>query len=257
MDLFTALHSGLNSLFFAGRKTFRFRRPGYTESGENLPPLIEVAAQIDKKYELTESRQHLSAMTGAKALATLWYLEQMFGDAEWASSVEVVEPGCQGFSRLPAWRAYFKNKNVKTKIIGVELDPFTVLHDLHSRWDHAHYYINLEKDDARYEAADFFTWQGTADLILCFYPFVSEAPALAWGLPASFASPQKWIESFERVLKPGGKVLVVHQGEWEQSDFDEARNKMNTHLKLEKREVLSCPFFQTKHPACASIYKKN
>jgi hypothetical protein len=256
MGFYQVVRSILNFFFWRVRSAIGFKRPGYREFLAEPPVFSDEAARINSKYAMDPVRQKLSAFTGARNLSTLWYLEKMLGDHAWPDEIHLVEPGCQEFARLPAWRAFFSQQTSIGRITGIEIDPFPILQDLHSRWDRAQYYISLANDKTTYEAADFFKWNGKANVIFCFYPFVSVNPALAWGLPAKFASAEKWIESFERVLEPEGTLLVVHQGPWEEADFDEARKSLNSPLILKKRAVLECPFFKTAHPMCVSVYTK-
>lgn len=210
---------------------------------------------INDKYAFTRVGERLAPRHWHRNLATLWYMEQMLDRVELQKSITVLEPGCQNFSRLPALRGYFQNRGVVAAITGIELDAYVPLKGFYSLWDHAHYYLSLEKDDSRFVAEDFFKWQSPADVIVCFYPFVSAEPALAWGLPAEVAGAKKWINAFTKNLKPGGYVFVVHQGDWEEADFDEARK--GAPLTLLHRQVLQCPFFSTQHPAHGSLYQKS
>lgn len=256
MNLMESFRSKANLVLWKTRGALRFKRPGYKESPDSATVPQGESLIIDQKYNFAPYREKLLTLTSARNLSTLWYLDHMLKDISWPSSLTLVEPGCQDFARLPAWRSFFKKQNVQAHIHGIEVDPFPVLSNLHSRWDKAQYYISLEKDGAHYEAGDFFKYPHQADVIFCFYPFVSKNPALAWGLPAEFASPQKWIESFVRVLKPGGYVLVGHQGDWEERSFDQAREQLQPPLELLKREVLNCPFFPPQYPFHLSLYKR-
>lgn len=249
------LHSLWNTFWFWVRRTLRFRRAGYMEATTEPPKFSDAARIINDKYNFTKTGERLAPRHWHRNLATLWYLEQMFDGLELPSQVSVVEPGCQNFSRLPALRAYFKKRGTEPSITGIELDAFVPLKGFHSLWDHAHYYISLQQDAAKFEAADFFKRKTAVDVIICFYPFVSSAPALAWGLPAEVAGARKWVEAFTENLKPGGYLFVVHQGDWEEKDFDQAR--ASAPLSLQRRQVLQCPFFSTQHPAHGSLYLKS
>lgn len=244
-----------NAFCFYLRKKIRFSRKGYSEKTAIAPKFSPEAFRINEKFNFTEVGQKLSPQNWHRNLATLWYLEQMFKDIKWTSEIFVIEPGCQNFSRLPSLRSFFDLQSSAVKIIGIELDAFVPLKGFHSLWDHAQYYISLKNDGAQYLDCDFFKYQNPADVIVCFYPFVSSAPALAWGLPASVAGADKWIKAFENNLKPNGYVFVVHQGDWEEADFDSARESSS--LKLIRRQELVCPFFSTKHPARGSLYQKS
>lgn len=245
------LHSLWNSFWWSCRKIIKFHRSGYAESSQlvEFPP---EAQEINDKYQFTDAGLKLFSKNCIRNLATLWYLEQMLDEVDFSKDIQVLEPGSQDFSRLPAFRSYFKKKNIIAQIVGVELDPYVPLSGFFSRWDKAQYYISAEKDQADFIAADFFKYLNPSDLIICFYPFVSAEPALAWGLPAHVASAEKWIQAFQKNLKPNGTVLVIHQGDWEQNVFDEAREKY--HLQIIKRQVLDCPFFKMKYPVCATLY---
>lgn len=256
MSFVETFRSKSNFVFWKLRGALRFKRSGYKEAPDSEAVPQGESLLIEQKYDFSSSRKKLFTITAARNLSTLWYLDHLLKDVSWPSSITLVEPGCQDFARLPAWRSFFRKQNVRLQVRGVEVDPFPVLSNLHSRWDKAHYYISMENDGSIYEAGDFFNFKDQADAIFCFYPFVSTNPALAWGLPAEFASPQKWIESFVRVLKPGGLVLVGHQGEWEEKSFDKAREEIQPPLELIKRQALICPFFPPAHPFHLSLYKR-
>lgn len=242
-------HSQRNRLFWRLRLAVAFRRRGYLEEGGEGAVLPAAAASLEKKYALRPLRRRLTRDVYLKNLATLHSLERLLPQP--ISPATVLEPGCQDFARLPALSAFFP----KALITGVEIDPYPVLRGFHSRFDKAEYYRSLGADPGRhhYRAGDFFRWHEPADLVIAFYPFVSANPALAWGLPKEFGRPEPWIASFRRNLKPGGTLVVVHQGEWEQEAFDEARRGKT--LELVKREDLTCPFYPLPYPACGSVYR--
>lgn len=255
-SLTTSLQSAKNRIFWNLRSRLRFRRGGYREAGTGGLLLSDTERKLESKYELDLAADHLSDATYKKNLWTLWLLDRLLAPHLRRNHLplDVLEPGCQDFARLPALRAFFRKHGVRPRFTGLEVDPFPVLQGFHSRWDKAKYYLSLEKSADRYLEGDFFEWREPADLICCFYPFVSLHPALAWGLPARFGHAKPWVESFVRNLRPGGLLLVVHQGEWEESDFDEAR--AGSGLRLLGREALSGAFYPLPHPACASVYRR-
>lgn len=251
-----SLHSAKNRFFWNIRSRLRFRRGGYREAGTSDLLLSDPERKLESKYELDLAADQLSDATYKKNLWTLWLLDRLLAPHLRRNHLplEVLEPGCQDFSRLPALRAFFRKQGVRPRFTGLEVDPFPVLHDFRSRWDRAKYYLNLEKSADRYLEGDFFEWREHADLICCFYPFVSAYPALAWGLPARFGHAKPWVNGFDRNLRPGGLLFVVHQGEWEEAEFDEAR--AGSALRLLARESLSCAFYPLPHPACVSVYRR-
>jgi hypothetical protein len=246
-----------NRLFWRLREKVQFRREGYAERGDLDPLSDPEASRLESAYELKSVKKDLSPAVYQKNLATLWILERMLGTVEFsAGNLQVLEPGCQDFARLPSLRAYFRNRGLDPRITGLEVDAYPLLAGFHSRADKARYYLSLARGarEDRYLAQDFFRWEKSAELLLCFYPFVSTNPALAWGLPKEFGAPAEWVRAFERCLPTGGRLLVVHQGPWEEEAFDEARR--GSKLSLLDRRPVDCPFYPLPHPACASLYVK-
>ncbi len=250
---FQSLH---NEFWFFLRRTLRWRRGSYSEQSDGVIPLPAEAQEINTRYHFTDVGLRLLPRRWIYNLATLWYLERFLGKISLPKKLEILETGCQNFSRLPALRAFFHKKSADVLITGIELDAFVPVQGFCTLWDQAQYFLKMQKDQTQYLAGDYFHHRGIYDLVICFYPFVSAAPALAWGLPARFSGAQRWLQAFERGLRPGGYVLVVHQGDWEERDFDEAR-AAGSALQLVHRETLECPFFKTKFPAHGSLYQKS
>jgi hypothetical protein len=251
------LRSRRNRLFWRLREKLRFCRDGYKEAGNVDVRFEPEAARLEMEYALGFLKDRLAPAVYLKNLATLWILERMLDGVPLPPrDLNVLEPGCQDFARLPAFRAYLRERRCEPRITGVEVDAFPILQGFHSRADKARYYISLPPGPGhdRYEARDFFRWGDPAYLVFCFYPFVSANPALAWGLPKEFGKPAEWVRAFERNLLVGGHLLVVHQGKWEEEAFDEAR--VGSTLELVKRTDVDCPFYPLPHPACASLYRK-
>jgi hypothetical protein len=255
-NLGESLQNAKNQIFWRLRSHLRFRRGGYKETGAGELDLSPKELAIERAFNFSPYRNYLSANNYRKNLWTLWLMERTLAPHLRSGHlpVEILEPGCQDFSRLFALRAFFRKQGTHPRITGLELDPFPVLHDFHSRWDKAKYYLNCEVSADRYLHFNFFDWFEYADLICCFYPFVSTHPALAWGIPATFGNPKPWIESFTRNLRPGGLLLVVHQGDWEEEDFDAARAGFP--LRLLQRETLESGFYPLPYPACVSVYRR-
>ena len=248
-------HSKRNQVFHWLRNIVQFRRKGYGENFDNSSPLDESFIAAGYLTQLKEIREQLSPQIYRKNLSTLFTLEGIFADLDLGHEKlqDVLEVGAHDFSRLPALRIFFR-----ARITGLEIDPFPILHDLHSRFDRAEYYQKVLKKICAlahsYLAGDFFTHQSSYDLVLCFYPFVSPHPSLAWGLSAELGSAQKWRTSLERCVKPGGLVLLVHQGEWEQETFDEVRDAET--LQLLARKVIQPPFESFPYPPHVSLYRR-
>ena len=258
-----------NRLFFSLRRAVAFRRNSYKEYGcgetqlkEWLstlsPPAREDVLFLLNKFHFHYWADFLSLEVMKKNLATLWIMERMMSDL-YLHPEEILEPGCQDFNRLPAIHTFFQNRGIYPTITGLELDPFRILQNLFSRHDLAQYYRSLCKNShTEYFGADFFHYRPSwpSDLIFAFYPFVSPHPALAWGLPEEFGNPDAWLESIFENLRENGQALVLHQGNWEEEEFDEALKRNPGKLSLLRRERLICPFYPELHPSFASLYTR-
>ena len=142
--LVESLHSARNRLFWHLRSRLRWQRPGYKESGAESLNLSGSASEAELRYELNKYRYCLSETTYCKNLWTVLLLERFLEKHLDAGKPlpEILEPGSQDFSRLPALRAFFRKRALQPRVTALELDPFPVLHDFHSRWDKAKYYLN-------------------------------------------------------------------------------------------------------------------
>ena len=67
----------------------------------------------------------------------------------------------------------------------------------------------------RFHAADVRSLDGSYARITWFLPFVLEAPHRAWGLPPATFAPAEVLAHVLARLAPGGRMLVVNQGEAE------------------------------------------
>lgn len=255
-----------NELFLKLRSKLRFSRRGYREIGTEGEEDTNLEREIVSQFSFAVFKRDLSPLQWKRNLATLWLLNHF---TKWAAvqldgSAPFLEVGCQDFSRLPALKYFFRSKKVAATMHGLEVDPFPVLSDLHSRWDRAQYYISLLQQPNKnphacdqFFARDFFTWSQKTKGLICFFPFVTVGPALSWGLPERFGEVRDWLEGIERCLENRGFLFLVHQGLEEERIFDQARIQRAPFLKLVERHELSCPFWPPKKPSCASLYVRD
>jgi SAM-dependent methyltransferase len=69
--------------------------------------------------------------------------------------------------------------------------------------------------DCRFLAADVRTVTGEYSVITWFLPFLTPEPLSAWGLPDSHLAPEALLRHALGLLRPGGVMLVVNQGDHE------------------------------------------
>lgn len=259
------LRSRLNGIFLTSRQGLAFSRAGYREMTTeaavalwkgHLDPLAQRAvADIEREFATAAWREFANLESYRKNLATLWILQTMFSGTGPVNVRVAIDAGTQDFARAPALTAFLRRTSPFARLTGIELDAYPPLMNGHSRFDIARHFCQ-HVEGARYVAGNFFEWKDPADFASCFYPFVSPHPALAWGLPKHFGDARAWAETLVRVLRPGAFALVVHQGDWEEAEFDEARAAFARELALQKREELRCPFYPARFTAQVSLYKR-
>jgi SAM-dependent methyltransferase len=97
---------------------------------------------------------------------------------------------------------------------GVELDAHRRYWTLATRRAHGEW-IARRLPGCRYLAANLLDLRGAYGFVTWFLPFLHEAPLRAWGLPRRFLQPVRLLEHVRTLLAPGGRLLVVNQGEAE------------------------------------------
>ncbi len=129
----------------------------------------------------------------------------------------VVDVGCRNWSYAPTLAEYFPD----AELHGVEVDGARRYLTLHRRMDAA-----LAQAVALFEVGrcahthfkDFRETQirGPDMAFTFFFPFVSQDPCRAWGLPANkFASFAELLEHALYLCDGKCQILSAHQGEWE------------------------------------------
>ncbi len=81
----------------------------------------------------------------------------------------------------------------------------------HTRQDHANGHAQ-RWPQTRFHGVDYRQVSQAADLITCWYPFVSATPLLAWGLPLKLLTPKQLLSTIAANLKPDGAFFMVNQG---------------------------------------------
>ncbi len=271
LSLFDKFRSLWNHVLFSLRNRVKFSRGTYQEGALSLDERLEWKASLAadelariQSYEtlLDGTTESLALPSQRRIWATFDLLYAVPADIyqKWQAGLHGAQPrlldaGCQDFSRAPAIQAFFHNLNLNPHLTGVELDAYGMLPSMHSRADRANFFARLA-GNAHFQAGDFFStpFPKALDLIFCFYPFVSPHPALSWGLPYEYGDASKWIQSLERNLAKNGLALVVHQGDWEEEEFQNAllagKSRLKPVFSAEFQEV----FEPHTHPSRIGVY---
>ncbi|MEI2782927.1 MAG: hypothetical protein V9H25_17420 [Candidatus Competibacter sp.] len=126
-----------------------------------------------------------------------------------ASPLPSLDIGCKNGCYLPGLWAWSGGP-----WDGVELDAHRRYWTLATRRAHGEW-IARRLPGCRYLAVDLLDLRGAYGFVTWFLPFLHEAPLRAWGLPRRFLRPARLLDHARTLLAPGGRLLVVNQGEAE------------------------------------------
>ena len=172
----------------------------------------------------------------------------VFGEQPPGAAV-VVDVGCANFWYAASLHAFFR----PSRLHGVEIDGYRRYRDSHTRRDYAQGHVR-GLAGATFRVADFADLELPADVISAWFPFVTAGPLLAWRLPLSVLRPSALFASIRRNLRPGGRFLMVNQGEAEYqtaSGFAAAAG-------LERHRDICCldlKFVERTQPAVLSLWR--
>ena len=123
---------------------------------------------------------------------------------------DLIDIGSQHFYYAPTLAAFYHPK----RLLGIELEGYRLYTDGHSRSDYASYYTSLVPN-ASFVPMDFCKYQGRADNLTCFFPFVTPEALVAWRLPLMVFQPHNMFRHMMTCLRPAGTLLMVNHGERE------------------------------------------
>jgi hypothetical protein len=163
---------------------------------------------LRQRYAVT-FEAFLSAKTSLDNYEYLGLLDELFDAAplEVPRGGRVCDAGCASFWYVAALQVFFR----PSELCGVEIEGYRRLRGGHSRNDHALGFIE-RWPATQFVVADYKGYLWTADVITCWFPFVSPAPLLGARLPLSLLAPQAWFGQVKRNLRPGGILVMANHG---------------------------------------------
>ena len=86
-----------------------------------------------------------------------------------------------------------------------------------------------------------------------FFPFVLADPHRAWGLPPSLFAPRECFEAVAtKILRPGGRLVMVNQGEWEWKEAE--RLLKGLPLRMSFRETIEGSLHPCRYPIFLTLW---
>jgi len=146
-----------------------------------------------------------------------FYMSDILGkyfEVEKAQQAKILDVGSKNWFYIKGEYQFLKNHFDNFLLDGIEIDSNRLYTNFYSRGEVAKFHIK-DLENVRYFQKDFLKHDEKYDYIIWILPFVFEYPHLKWGLPLNHFCPEKMLSHAYEVLKEGGKIFVVNQGELE------------------------------------------
>mgnify|MGYP000173930778 CR=1 FL=1 len=221
-----------NLVDFPLRQLFRWRRKGLVFQNQSKDHLYSFLSSADRQkaeekttryvqeYHLDYLYNHSSRSNFCENLFYIEMLEQGLSCCSFLPKESI----CVGDIGVSTWfyvqgyyhfLRFWKTDHPRTvHLSGYEIDPYRVMPNFYSRYDHAVAHIGPNQE-IQFVPAGFFPQPDRFDLLTMFFPFVFVNDHLEWGLPHTCFSPGALLKSAWLSVKTGGVLFVVNQGEAE------------------------------------------
>lgn len=216
-----------NNIDFFIRKRLSFSRKNYFELNEGKEGLFEgfenpqKALEREKflyeKYELEFLKSNSTKQNYLENLYILDILDKYFTfnhSPIQAFTPSALDIGCKNWFYAKGEWAFFKKHCDNFLLEGIELDVNRLYSNFYSRKEAAKFYIK-GLENTKYIEGDFLKHNNTYDYMVWILPFVVENPLLKWGLPLRYFKPEEMLKKAYDLLKNGGIMLILNQGQVE------------------------------------------
>ena len=167
-----------------------------------------------------------------------------------SDTAKILDIGSKNWFYAKGEYSFFKSFVQTPCLDGVEIDAFRLYSNLYSRYESAKFYTKNLKN-TNYIAGDLLSISDTYDYIIWFLPFVTIEPLKYWGLPEKYFMPEKLLYHAFSLLKNGGQMLIVNQGEKEASAQKLLFEKLN--IKYTEKGIVKSDFLEYKNDRYAFV----
>ncbi len=221
-----------NTIDFFLRRNISYSRKNYTEKPENINKYRKEKQYIElsKKYNLglfeNSSKNNF--------LLNLYFLSvfDKYLIKKDCKNISILDIGSKNWEYVKSEYLFFKSFCKNITLNGIELDSNRLNSKLYNRYEVSKFHTkNLE--NTNYISGDLLEHEVKYDYIIWILPFMSEYPLIKWGLPLKYFKPEKMLLHAYNLLKDGGQLLVINQGE----------NEYNIQKALNNKLKLNCSYF--------------
>ena len=186
-----------------------------------MPP-TDRGRELFARYRLERWSESWSELTLDEVLGVLDMLDRLpreiFPEFLELKALDIGSKNWRYLGALVAWLA--DRFPIGTlDITGVELDAYRIAPNLRTWLATGNYFSGMYSDSgvrARYWAGDICSHAVPVSLAFWLFPFVSEHPHRAWGLPRHLFDPRAAFKHvFTRCLGKGGILIMANHGEGE------------------------------------------
>lgn len=222
---------GWIELDFPLRRFLRWRRGPWPLPAHDKRGLFSLAAQgeavrLTARYALGDWPVVSSRDGYAASLFYLALLEHAFSQAnlKLPRCVRAVDVGVNDWFYVRPLHAFLMDGGREVSLDGIEIDAYRICPDRYTTIDHAEAHIG-SLPNCRYLVCDALNYHEAVDIALMFFPFIFREDHRQWGLPRAQLNPARLLLHVYHLLKPGGILIIVNQGEAER---DEQRRLLET-----------------------------
>ena len=158
-------------------------------------------------------------------------LLERFFDKKYNQDLKILDIGSKNWFYAKGEYNFFNSFAQDFTLNGVEFDAYRLYTNFYNRFEVAKYYTK-ELKNTNYIADNLLNICDKYDYIIWFLPFVLKEPHKMWGLPEKYFYPQKLLAHAYNLLKKGGQMLIINQGEIEANTQKFLFEKLNIEYKF-------------------------
>jgi hypothetical protein len=236
-------------------------------SGRDQPirPPTERGQALFEKYRLASWAEKVSRETLDECLGVLDLLDRIPPEIVFSATVRgrkparVLDVGSKNWRYLGALDAWLGGNEVEANVEGVEIDAYRIYSNLRTRISCARHFSAMFSGPERsytYRAGDVAELIRPLELATWFFPFVSPAPHRAWGLPRRVFNPSSVFQHVERLIIPGGKLVMCNQGDWEWAEAQKLFFRDRLRLRLILQDVVEGSLHPSDQPIFLTVWTR-
>ncbi len=241
-----------NQIFYEIRK----RLPSLNRSPYSEEPCLD--------FEQDTIRTSWAKSLNSENLRLSHFYLEILESLEFKSKSEkarVMDIGSKDFSYAAGLAEFLDSKFSSFELTALELDPYQIYFDFHTRGDAAEYHVYSIRENLRSESSvqylqgDWLLWEPDEnfDLITCFFPFLYDDLHDRFGLPRKAFDPRAF---YSKCMRSSDAVIFFHQGEEELRDSKKLIESLGLMSIVQERRFTSRAYLPRKSAVYALLLQR-